>query len=353
MNHRTILLRDLDEERALFGSLDRHLHLLRRLYGVDAVSRGGAVRISGEPDALEGAARAVELALDHIRRGSGSDGLEVERIFRRGAPAGEDELPDSPATGEVPAIGPRVMVQPRTPNQARYVQAMRDNTVTFGIGPAGTGKSFLAVAMAVSCLRSGTFRRIVLCRPAVEAGESLGYLPGDLAAKINPYLRPLYDALNELLPRGQLKRYIEEDVIEILPLAYMRGRTLDHAFIILDEAQNCTHTQMKMALTRLGAHSRMVVTGDVTQIDLPGNKSSGLVVARRILAGIEGVEFVTLAKADIVRHPVVAEIVRAYGREEEAARRIQETPHEAGPGTTGGAPAAAPGPGRPARRRGV
>lgn len=312
MSQRIIPLRDLDEERTLFGSLDRNIHLLRRLYKVEAVSRNGAMRLTGEPQALDDAGQVVEQALERIRAGRSLEPGEVERIFRKG---GDDEV-HAGTNGD----GVRHLVQPRTENQAKYLQAIREHVVTFGIGPAGTGKSFLAVAMAVTYLRDGTFRRIVLCRPAVEAGESLGFLPGDLAAKINPYLRPLYDALNELLPRGQLKRYLEEEVVEILPLAYMRGRTLDHAMIILDEAQNCTNTQMKMALTRLGNHSKMVVTGDLTQVDLPVNKTSGLLTARRILAGIEGVEFVHLHKEDIVRHPVVAEIVRAYGREEESDR---------------------------------
>ncbi len=318
MSQRVIPLRDVDEERTLFGSLDRNIHLLRRLYRVEAVSRGGVVKISGEPRAIEEAARVVGQALDLIRSGQRLENGEVERIFRKGT---EDEPPvASAAAGDGDGAAPRSQVEPRTENQARYLNAMKGHTITFGIGPAGTGKSFLAVAMAVAYLKSGQFRRIVLCRPAVEAGESLGFLPGDLAAKINPYLRPLYDALNELLPRGQLKRYIEEDVIEILPLAYMRGRTLDHAVIILDEAQNCTNGQMKMALTRLGNHSKMIVTGDITQIDLPPDRSSGLLTARRILDGIEGISFVHLNKGDIVRHPVVAAIVKAYGREEEGER---------------------------------
>ncbi len=318
MNQRNIALRDLDEERTLFGSLDRNLHLLRKLYRIEAVSRGGSVRLSGEIDAIDDAARVIEQALDRIRNGRSPDEDEIEKIFRKGS---IEPTQATPIGENGHAL--RSPVEPRTPNQAKYLKAIKESVVTFGLGPAGTGKSFLAVAMAVAYLRSGLYRRIVLCRPAVEAGESLGFLPGDLAAKINPYLRPLYDALNELLPRGQLKRYIEEDVIEILPLAYMRGRTLDHAVIILDEAQNCTNTQMKMALTRLGNHSKMIVTGDLSQVDLPGSKPSGLHIARRILGGIDHVTFVNLSRSDIVRHPVVAEIVRAYGREEEIGRQGQ------------------------------
>ena len=320
MNQRVIPLRDLDEERALFGALDRNLHLLRRTYKVEAMSRGGAVRISGAPDAVAEAARALDRALERIRSGRAPHEADVEALFRRASEpeAAHGNVAHQPADGP----GPKGMVEPRSENQARYMECIRNSTVTFGIGPAGTGKSYLAVACAVEFLRAGHFRRIVLCRPAVEAGESLGFLPGDLAAKINPYLRPLYDALNDVLPRGQLKRYMEEEIVEILPLAYMRGRTLESSIIILDEAQNCTNTQMKMALTRLGARSRMIVTGDVTQVDLPFNKASGLISGRRILEGIAGIEFVHLTRADIVRHPVVAQIVHAYAREDEI--RAQE-----------------------------
>lgn len=312
MSERTIPFRDLDEERALFGSLDRNLHLLRRLFNVDAVSRGGVLKLTGEPRALDAANRAVEEALHVIRRGANVDTEQVERIFRKGRS-------DPTTNGNQGEVQPEV--QARSENQARYIAAIQSHAVTFAVGPAGSGKSFLAVAMAVAYLKRGAYRRIVLCRPAVEAGESLGFLPGDMASKIDPYLRPLYDALHALLPRIQLERFMEEGVIEILPLAYMRGRTLDNAVIILDEAQNCTDGQMKMALTRLGQNSKMIVTGDVTQIDLPPSRNSGLVTARRVLGGIEGIAFILLSKADIVRHRVVAEIVRAYNRWEEGERQ--------------------------------
>ncbi|MAG55524.1 MAG: phosphate starvation-inducible protein PhoH [Planctomycetes bacterium] len=311
MSERTIPFRDLEEERSLFGSLDRNLHLLRRLYKVDAVSRGGVLKLTGDPESLSDAGRVVEEALGVLRSGRPVASGEVERIFRKG---GVEDLAASDPT----VVRPEV--EPRSENQARYVEAIQRSTVTFGIGPAGTGKTFLAVAMAVAYLKRGTYRRIILCRPAVEAGESLGFLPGDMASKISPYLRPLYDALHALLPRTQLERYMEENVVEILPLAYMRGRTLDHAVIILDEAQNCTDGQMKMALTRLGRNSKMIVTGDITQVDLPQNRASGLVTARRILSGIDAVGFIHLSKADIVRHRVVADIIRAYARSEEGER---------------------------------
>jgi phosphate starvation-inducible PhoH-like protein len=312
MTERTVSFRSLDEERALFGSLDRNLHLLRRLYRVDAVSRGGVLTIAGEPGSVEEASQVVEDALTAIRSGRPTDHDEVERILRRGAVT----------KSAVEESGPvRPQVDPRTKNQSRYVEAIDQNIVTFGIGPAGTGKSYLAVAMAAAYLRRGMYRRVVLCRPAVEAGENLGFLPGDLAAKITPYLRPLYDALHALVPRQQLEKYMESGVIEILPLAYMRGRTLDHSVIILDEAQNCTDGQMKMALTRIGRQSKMIVTGDMTQVDLPGRMASGLVTAKRILGGIEGIAFVHMTKADVMRHPVVAEIVRAYSRLEDGGMR--------------------------------
>jgi phosphate starvation-inducible PhoH-like protein len=206
-------------------------------------------------------------------------------------------------------------VRPRTEGQARYVNAMLNNDVVFCIGPAGTGKTFLGVALALNFLKRGRISRIVLCRPAVEAGESLGFLPGDIYAKVNPYLRPLYDALHDLMDVRRVKRYIENDIIEILPLAFVRGRTLDNAFIILDEAQNCTVSQMKTFLTRLGPRARLLVTGDTSQNDLPASAKSGLADARERLGDVPGIEFVRLAKEDIVRHPLVGRIITAYEKE--------------------------------------
>lgn len=351
MNQRVIPLRDLEEERKLFGSLDRNLQLLRRTFKVEALSRGGALRLSGAPEAVEDAARALERALERIRSGRAVTDSDLESLFGRSAPEEHAAAPSQ--GGPLDAAAPRIAIEPRSENQARYIEAIRRGVITFGIGPAGTGKSWLAVASAVQFLRAGQYRRIVLCRPAVEAGESLGFLPGDLAAKINPYLRPLYDALNDVMPKGQLKRYMEEEIVEILPLAYMRGRTLDNSLIILDEAQNCTNMQMKMALTRLGARSKMIVTGDVTQIDLPGHKASGLVTAHRILHGISGVEFVHMTRADVVRHPVVAEIVRAYSRDEEhhAHGPEHQMPEHGHGGGHGHAPHAGAGQGHPPHER--
>ena len=349
MIERTIVLRDLEEERFLYGSLDRNLHLLRRLHGVEAVSRGGQLRLKGSEGAIDEASKTVEQVLELIRDKQITDPGDVERFFRhRRHRAGDEDWRklaaadgDSPATGNghihgVPGThvvphGPapfgadeRRPVAARSRNQQIYLDAIAANTITLGIGPAGTGKSYLAVCSAVKLLRTAQYRKIVLCRPAVEAGENLGFLPGDLQQKINPYLRPLYDALNDQLPRGQLKRYIEEDIIEILPLAYMRGRTLDHAVIILDEAQNATVSQMKMFLTRLGERSKMIITGDVTQTDLPSNRISGLLHAEKILEGISGVSICHFARNDVVRHPVVQEILKAYTQDEEANGPAEE-----------------------------
>ncbi len=342
MIERTIVLRDLEEERFLYGSLDRNLHLLRRLHGVEAVSRGGQLRLKGSEGAIDEASKTVEQVLELIREKQITDPGDVERFFRYrrhrsgdedwrklAAADGDSHHSGNSAVHGVPGSnmvphGPtpfgapdeRRPVAARSKNQQVYLDAIAANTITLGIGPAGTGKSYLAVCSAVKLLRAAAYRKLVLCRPAVEAGENLGFLPGDLQQKINPYLRPLYDALNDQLPRGQLKRYIEEDIIEILPLAYMRGRTLDHAVIILDEAQNATVAQMKMFLTRLGERSKMIITGDVTQSDLPTTKISGLLHAEGILAGISGVSICHFERGDVVRHPVVQDILRAYSEDE-------------------------------------
>jgi phosphate starvation-inducible PhoH-like protein len=269
------------------------------------------LRITGEePDRVEAAARAAGELLRKIRRGDEPQTEEVLQTLNRFVGGGARRG----GAAAQPDAGDRV-IGPKSEGQRRYLEAMDRSEIVFSIGPAGTGKTYLAVAKAVSMLQSGAVRKLVLARPAVEAGEKLGFLPGDYQAKVNPYLRPLYDALNDLLDFGRIKRYMERDVIEIVPLAYMRGRTLGSAFIILDEAQNTTSRQMLMFLTRMGEGSRIVITGDVTQIDLPEREVSGLVDAGRVLEGIAGVEFVTLTRADIVRHPLVQEIVDAYGRD--------------------------------------
>jgi phosphate starvation-inducible PhoH-like protein len=265
------------------------------------------------------AERTFRALLATVRSGSDLSPTELEHaeLADLTAPAAEPG-PTAGGSGDAPAPAGAAAVhlpgrhQPKTAGQRRYVAAIAASPITFGIGPAGTGKTYLAVAMAVQALIAKRVKRIVLTRPAVEAGEKLGFLPGDLQAKIDPYLRPLYDALYDMLPADRAEQYLESGVVEVAPLAFMRGRTLNDAFIILDEAQNTTGEQMKMFLTRMGFGSTVVVTGDVTQTDLPVNIDSGLRVAQKILAGIEGISFVAFDKSDVVRHPLVARIIRAY-----------------------------------------
>jgi phosphate starvation-inducible protein PhoH and related proteins len=321
-NDRSIELRDLDEERALLGSKDHWRRLIHDRHQVEVVSRGGALRLIGSEENVDEVRKLLERALEQVRAGESpsclADALERHAATNgvngsRGSRAADGAATtDTSNGGGVLARG----VRARTEGQHRYVESLRDNEITIVIGPAGSGKTYLAVASAVAALRRGDFRKLVLARPAVEAGERLGFLPGDLQAKVNPYLRPLYDALFALLDPTQVQRYIESDVIEICPLAYMRGRTLERAFIILDEAQNTTPAQMKMFLTRMGEGSRIVVTGDPTQTDLPRDQESGLGHCLGVIAGTEGIGVVQLHRGDIVRHPLVQRIVDAYERHE-------------------------------------
>lgn len=292
----------------LFGAKDQHLRRLRDKFEVDITHRSGQIRITGENQAVAHATEAIELLTEIVRRrGNLSPDLFDVTIARV---LGEAPPPRSVQSIDVLEVGREV--RPRTEGQLNYVNAIRDNEIVFACGPAGTGKTYLAVAMAVEALKHQEIRKIVLVRPAVEAGESLGFLPGDLQAKINPYLRPLLDATNEMIGFDQMQRLVEQGVIEIVPLAYMRGRTLNDSFIILDEAQNTTIAQMKMFLTRMGNESKIVVSGDPTQTDLPSKQQSGLRDAIRRLKDIDSVEFVTLSQADIVRHQLVQKIVEAY-----------------------------------------
>lgn len=297
----TIPLRNIEEERTLLGHLDRNLRLLRKRFDVEATSRGGQLILAGEPDRVDAASGIVRRALSSIRDDD-ITATEVADLFD-----GEEK-----PSREGGSMHVRFAAQPRSEAQKRYMESIWNHSVTFGIGPAGTGKTFLAVAVAVTLVKTGDYQRIILVRPAVEAGENLGFLPGDLEAKITPYLQPLYDSLQTLLPKGLLKRFMDDGTIEICPLAYMRGRTLNNAVIILDEAQNTTVAQMKMFLTRMGMGSKIVVAGDVTQVDLPEPRKSGLIDALRRLKHIKGFREVTLTKADIVRHRLVQDIVRAY-----------------------------------------
>lgn len=290
----------------LFGTRDQHLRRIRDTLSVDITHRDGEIRVAGEEGAVAQATEALEQLKAIVQRRGVVAPDDVSEVLAR--VTGDESMSGEP----IDIVHAAKQIRPRTSGQARYVQAIRQHDVVFAIGPAGTGKTYLAVALAVEALKRQTIRKIVLVRPAVEAGESLGFLPGDLQAKINPYLRPLLDALHEMIDYDQIKRYMEQDIIEVIPLAYMRGRTLNDAFIILDEAQNTTVSQMKMFLTRMGTGSKIVASGDVTQVDLPQHTRSGLTDALTRLRQIEGISTVQLTKADIVRHRLVQEIVNAY-----------------------------------------
>ena len=307
MSETEITLQQPDQALRLFGPRDQYLRVIRDFFSVDITHRNGRIRIRGAEDAVGQAAQVFQRMQKMLGRRGELEPRDVERLLSQVAGSVEP-----PAVGRIDVFDPTRKIEPRTPGQARYVEAIRQHALTLAYGPAGTGKTYLAVAVAVEALKREYVRKIVLCRPAVEAGESLGYLPGDLQAKINPYLRPLLDALHEMIDYEQIKRFMEQDVIEVIPLAYMRGRTLNEAFIILDEAQNATMSQMKMFLTRMGEQSKIVVSGDTTQIDLPRDRQSGLTDAMHRLRGVKGICQIALSDSDIVRHRLVQEIVRAY-----------------------------------------
>ncbi len=307
-----------DEELAVFGSRDQFLRQIRDALGVKLLARHGEVRVEGDREKVDQAKLVFEGLREFFRRKHAISSTEVADLIEKSLHATEPDRPDLMEIRE----GNKV-VRPRSDGQARYLQSLRDHELVFCIGPAGTGKTYLAVAMAVSALRKGKIKKIMLARPAVEAGEKLGFLPGDLEAKINPYLRPLLDALHDLMDYDQIQRYMQNDLIEIAPLAFMRGRTLNDAVIILDEGQNATVPQMKMFLTRMGQNARVVVTGDVTQVDLPTETVSGLADAVERLKHVPGIGTVFLDKTDIVRHPLVQAIVNAY-EETEPPRRQPE-----------------------------
>ena len=301
----------MEQAVALFGSFDENMRLTERHYHVDVVNRGDDIRITGDPEAVDRAVRALQGLLQLINRGEQPDEQNVRYVMTLVDEGAEQELPR--LSGDSIAVTSKgTPVRPKTLGQTRYVEAIRQNTITVGVGPAGTGKTYLAVAMAVKAFRAKEVNRIILTRPAVEAGEKLGFLPGDLQQKVDPYLRPLYDALFEMLGADNFQKYQEKGSIEVAPLAYMRGRTLDDSFIILDEAQNTTPEQMKMFLTRLGFQSKIVVTGDITQIDLPDGKRSGLKEAIRILKNIDDIKTVKFTEKDVVRHRLVQDIIKAY-----------------------------------------
>lgn len=299
----------------LFGQHDRYLRMIESSFKASILVRGNEILISGDEEAVEAASAAFKELLSLLDTGRRINESVVEEVIRIIA-EGEEILP-SDIFSDVILVHRGKTIAPKTAGQKRYVDAIRTHTITFGIGPAGTGKTYLAMAMAAKALKEKAVGRIILTRPAVEAGESLGYLPGGVYEKIDPYLRPLFDALFEMMDPQEFKRHLDQGTIEIAPLAYMRGRTLNDSFIILDEAQNTTAEQMKMFLTRLGFGSKVVITGDITQIDLPESQRSGLLLVREILKDIEGIAFVYLTPKDVVRHKLVQKIVEAYKKYEE------------------------------------
>ena len=323
MEVNTIPVSDFALVQRVFGANDQNLRLIEQELGVSILLRDNVLAVRGEAGAGLKAKRLLEDLMGMLARGQGFDYGQLERILR----GARDDVPIDVSrlvSEEVFVTKRGRKIQAHTDGQHRYVEAMRSNEVVFAIGPAGTGKTYLAVAMAAHCLEAGEVVRIILTRPTVEAGERLGFLPGGLEEKVAPYLRPLYDALYEVLLAERFHALLERGVIEIAPLAYMRGRTLNDAFIILDEAQNTTYEQMKMFLTRLGFGSKVVVTGDVTQIDLPTHRGSGLVEVQSLFEHIRGIRSVYLTGDDVVRHRLVQEIVSAYERYEKTTRKIQK-----------------------------
>jgi phosphate starvation-inducible PhoH-like protein len=311
MAEQSLSLRNNQEALALFGKHDQHLRRVEQALGVSVVSRGEEIKVSGPDDSVGKAMKLFDDLLVVVRSGAPLRKDDVDYALRA---LGDSRLIQLRQVYqeriEVPSK--RRFIIPRTPGQKAYVDAMRSHDIVFAVGPAGTGKTHLAVAMAVENLTKGEVSRIILTRPAVEAGERLGYLPGALEEKINPYLRPIYDALYEMMDIDMVQRYIDRGIIEVAPLAFMRGRTLNDSFIILDEAQNTTAEQMKMFLTRLGFDSKAVITGDVTQIDLPTEKPSGLIQVQRLLAEVPGIKFINFSGQDVVRHELVQAIIQAY-----------------------------------------
>lgn len=318
---KSLKIRNIDHIALLFGNFDENVRLIEKRYNVVITSHGDAVKISGEERSLELAFSVIEGLISLISKGEAITTQNIEYVMGL-VEDGNKELVEEFKSLECIAVTIKGRpVKPKTLGQQKYVQAIKNNTITIGVGPAGTGKTYLAVAMAVMAFRSKQINRIILTRPAVEAGESLGFLPGDLQQKVDPYLRPLYDALYDLMGPEMFQKCQERGDIEVAPLAYMRGRTLDDSFIILDEAQNTTCEQMKMFLTRLGNNSKIVVTGDITQIDLPSGKKSGLKDSMAILKNVDDISIIRLTGRDVVRHKLVQEIIKAYERQEERRKR--------------------------------
>jgi phosphate starvation-inducible protein PhoH and related proteins len=321
-NGETLVEHRLDTEGAdplmLAGVNDRNMQEISRIFGVRAILRGNHLILSGELAGVERAVPVVQHMIELSRLRAPFDTHDIAR-FADGADAlGPEGIVDPQGDVRIALPGSRRVIVPKSEGQRTYVAAIAQHDIVIGIGPAGTGKTYLGVACAVDALYKKRVRRIILARPAVEAGETLGFLPGDLQEKVDPYLRPLYDALEDMMPHERVRRALEDSTIEIAPLAYMRGRTLSDAFVILDEAQNATRAQMKMFLTRLGLNSRVVITGDKTQIDLPRSEDSGLLEVESILSGIAGISFVYLDDKDVIRHRLVKDIIKAYARDRPA-----------------------------------
>ena len=333
MIDRTIEVERMEHVISVFGSFDQNLRLIETELNVKILDRDNLIHITGEAENVMLAEKTINGLLELAARGENIDAQNVRYILKLVQSGREGEI--QKLAGDVICITAKGKpVKPKTIGQREYCEAIANNTVTLGIGPAGTGKTYLAVAAAVAAFRAEKVNRIILTRPAVEAGERLGFLPGDLQSKVDPYLRPLYDALFDMLGPDTYQKYLERGNIEVAPLAYMRGRTLDDSFIILDEAQNTSREQMKMFLTRIGFGSKVVITGDITQIDLPEDKVSGLKVAMRVLEGIDDIAICTLTGADVVRHRLVQKIIEAYEVYEKRQPARQAAPQQAKPAGT-------------------
>ncbi len=307
---KTITLKGVDLQ-TLLGVADTHVRLLNDTFSTNILVRGNEIKLDGQKDDVEMVHEIIHEMIQTLSRKGVLTKKDVHQLIKmtRSENGHKEDVPD-----DVIHYGRKGAIVPRTSGQKNYVGMVNNNDIVFSVGPAGTGKTFIAVAFAVAALENHDVTRIILCRPAVEAGESLGFLPGDLRDKVDPYLTPLYDALNEMVPINKLKLILNKNIIEVIPLAYMRGRTLNNAFLILDEAQNSTLMQMKMFLTRLGVNSKAIITGDITQIDLPKNSDSGLIDVLNVLKGVDGIGFVELNENDVVRHKLVRDIIKAYDK---------------------------------------
>mgnify|MGYP001566928499 CR=1 FL=1 len=305
---------------SLFGNYDENINLIQRNFNVVILSRGSDIKITGSEENVYKASLVIEQLLNLVGKGDTISEQSIRYVISMVEDGTHEDMQKLSGDGICVSVSGKI-IKPKTVGQKQYVDSMKNNTVVFGIGPAGTGKTYLAVAMAVKAFKAHDISKIILTRPAVEAGEKLGFLPGDLQNKVDPYLRPLYDALFDMLGAESFQKQMERGYIEVAPLAYMRGRTLDDSFIILDEAQNTTHEQMKMFLTRLGFNSKMVITGDVTQIDLPDTKKSGLIQATKVLKGIDDISVNRFTEKDVVRHKLVQDIIKAYEKSNEEGKK--------------------------------